>query len=46
METKEKVSFIHRSEDHANGGCDGGFIAYGVYFNRKCKVFGDSKQCQ
>jgi len=26
---------FHRSEDHANGGCDGGFIAYGVYFNRK-----------
>ena len=37
---------FHRSEDHANGGCDGGFIAYGVYFYRKCKVFGDSQQCQ
>ena len=37
---------FHRSEDHANGGCDGGFIAYGVYFNRKCKGFGYSQQCQ
>ena len=24
----------------------GGFIAYGVYFNRKCKGFGYSQQCQ
>ena len=37
---------LHHSKDHVNGGCDGGFIAYGVYFYRKCKGFGDSQQCQ
>ena len=29
---------FHRSEDHANGGCGGGFIAYGVYFNRNVRA--------
>ena len=43
---KSIIYQLHRSKDHVNGGCDGGFIAYGVYFNRKCKIFGGSQQCQ
>ena len=39
METKEKVSFIHSIAAKI-------MLMVVVYFNRKCKIFGGSKQCQ
>ncbi len=47
MEAKEKVSFIHSiTAKIMLMVVVMVVIAYGVYFYRKCKGFGDSQQCQ